>query len=199
MSTPFRNLMLSVSHQLTLPPADLAGLSLAIGVISVEVLHKLGFRELGLKWPNDIMHEGGKLGGVLVDIQGESEGPTRVVVGLGVNLHIGDADASGIDQAWTDLRSIARDRQVSRNMLAAEMAASMLTLLDEFAATGFAAYRERWQQLNVHAGKRVRLLQGDRQIEGLVEGVDQQGALLLRNDEGVTSCHSGEISLRPIA
>lgn len=198
LSTPFRNLMLSAAHRLSLPPADLAGLSLAIGVVTVECLHSFGFHEVGLKWPNDVLYEGRKLGGVLVDLQGESEGPTTVVAGLGINLHIADADAGDIDQAWTDLRTIDQGRQFSRNALAAEMAVSMLTLLTGFADSGFDAYRERWQKLNVHAGKQVTLLQGEKRIQGRVEGVDQQGALLLRNSDGLACYHSGEVSLRSL-
>lgn len=196
-TTPYRNLMLSVSHQLPLRPADLTGLSLAMGVAAADSLHAAGFTDVGLKWPNDLLCKDRKLGGVLVDLQGESEGPTRVVVGLGVNVHISEADAAAIDQAWTDLRQIGNGQTFSRNALAAAMMANMLDVLNDFERNGFDQYRDRWQSLNVHAGKQVALLQGNKRIEGMVEGVDQHGALLLRNSEGMASYHSGEVSLRP--
>ncbi|MBE9516245.1 MAG: bifunctional biotin--[acetyl-CoA-carboxylase] ligase/biotin operon repressor BirA [Proteobacteria bacterium] len=197
LNTPYRNLMLSVARHLSLRPAELSGLSLAIGVAIVEALRAVGYKDVGLKWPNDLLFEGRKLGGVLVDLQGESEGPTRVVVGVGINLYLNEDDAGEIEQAWTDLRQLGPDRP-QRNRLAAEVVARILTLFAEFEADGFAPYRDRWQLLNAHAGEPVALLIGDRRIEGVVEGVDESGALLLRSADGVASYHAGEISLRPM-
>jgi BirA family biotin operon repressor/biotin-[acetyl-CoA-carboxylase] ligase len=71
-----------------LPAAALAGLSLAAGVAVADALGKLGLDETTLKWPNDVLWRGRKLGGILVEIAGESEGPTRAVVGVGVNYRM---------------------------------------------------------------------------------------------------------------
>lgn len=199
LNTPYRNLMLSVSQQLSLRPAELSGLSLAIGVAAAEALLAVGYKDLALKWPNDLLYQGRKLGGVLLDLQGESEGPTRVIAGLGINMHMDEDDADEIEQAWTDLRQLPGPSTTQRNRLAAEVVSRMLNVFAGFQSGGFSEYRERWQQLNAHASQPVVLIMGDNKIEGVVEGINEAGALLLRTESGLTAYHAGEISLRPLA
>lgn len=199
LNTPYRNLMLSVSQHLSLRPAELSGLSLAMGVAAAEALLAVGYKDFGLKWPNDLLYQGRKLGGILLDLQGESEGPTRVIAGLGINMHMDEDDAGDIEQAWTDLRQLPGPDTLQRNRLAAEVVSHMLRVFSGFQSGGFAEYRERWQQLNAHAGQPVALIMGDDRIEGIVEGVNESGALLLRNESGLASYHAGEISLRSLA
>ncbi|MDH5633156.1 MAG: bifunctional biotin--[acetyl-CoA-carboxylase] ligase/biotin operon repressor BirA [Gammaproteobacteria bacterium] len=195
-ATPYRNILISVSQRLPLRPPQVAGLSLAIGVGIVESLEVFGYRGVKLKWPNDLMWEGHKLGGVLVDMQGESEGPTRLVVGLGLNLHMVNQDAESIDQPWVDLRNVPGPPTVSRNELAGHLAVAMISVFHEFVDKGFESFRNRWLSRNAYADKPVVLIQGDSTEEGIIQGVDEYGALLLRTSAGISAHHSGEVSLR---
>ena len=83
--------------------AQLEGLSLVAGVALSEALRGLGFRQVGLKWPNDVLADGCKLAGVLVECRGERDGPVQVVVGIGVNVSLPQITSLAIDQPWTDL------------------------------------------------------------------------------------------------
>lgn len=199
IATPYSNLMLSMGWRFASGPSLAAGLSLAAGVALVRALEEYGVTGVGLKWPNDVLWEGRKLAGLLVDVQGEAAGPSLIVLGAGVNAHIGGRDAARIDQPWVDLRAI-RGETIDRNRLAALVIRHFTRMFETFAEKGFAAFHAEWQRHHLYHGRRVRLVSGGREGAGLVEGVDGNGALLIRDARGRTQAyHSGEISLRQAA
>ncbi|UCH54043.1 MAG: biotin--[acetyl-CoA-carboxylase] ligase [Pseudomonadota bacterium] len=197
ITTPYHNLMLSMSWQFAAGPAAAAGLSLAAGVALARALETYGVRSLGLKWPNDILVDGRKLGGVLVDLQGEANGPTRVVVGIGVNGYLGARAAARIDQPWIDLYRIMNSA-VDRNRLAALVVAELYRMFEDFSARGLAPFRRDWERRHLYQEQRVRLDTGETSVVGTAIGVDELGALVLRTAQGQRETfHAGEISLRP--
>lgn len=197
VSTPYSNIMMSMSWRYDQGPAFVGGLSLAAGVAVIKALRLFGVSDVGLKWPNDILWNGRKLAGLLLDVQGEADGPSRVVVGLGVNVLIGEKDAPTIDQPWVDLRTIL-DEAVDRNRLAAIIVSELQKMFLTFGASGLNAFLQSWQEAHVYHGKNVRLLRGNEVLEGIVEGVEASGAIKLRDATGrVNVYHSGEVSLRP--
>ncbi len=197
IATPYHNLMLSMDWQFAGGPATLAGLSLAAGLAVLRALERYGARELALKWPNDVLHERRKLAGLLVDVQGEAAGPTRVVVGVGINGYIGARDAARIDQPWVDLQRLT-GAAVDRNRLAALAIGELYYMFETFATDGFAPFRLEWQRRHHYHAQRVRLLTERGDVSGTVVGVDAAGALLLRDAAGACQAfHAGQISLRP--
>jgi BirA family biotin operon repressor/biotin-[acetyl-CoA-carboxylase] ligase len=80
----------------------------------------MGFEGVGLKWPNDIFFQSRKLGGLLIEIRGETAGPCDVVIGLGLNIAFPADFEADINQPWIDLTSI-KDSVPSRNIIAAEL------------------------------------------------------------------------------
>jgi BirA family biotin operon repressor/biotin-[acetyl-CoA-carboxylase] ligase len=196
ITTPYQNLMLSIGWRFDAGPAGLSGLTLAAGLAVLRALREYGVQGVMLKWPNDILWEGRKLAGLLADLQGEANGPSHVVLGLGVNGYIAPREAALIDQPWADLATIT-NRMVERNRLAALLIDGLFASLDGFAARGFAAYRDEWQRCHAHQGKTVRIMQDEKTFTGVAEGVDERGALLLRDGSGkVRTFHSGDVSLR---
>jgi len=197
LATPYSNIMLSMAWQYATGPGALAGLSLAAGVAIVEALNDLGVQEIGLKWPNDILFQNKKLGGVLVDIQGEASGPTLVVLGVGINIKLQSQHAKEIDQQWTDLHQLGGNLP-DRNRLAARLADNLAHMFETFSEKGFAYYQARWQQLHVYHNQPVRLLLAETEVHGTAQGVDASGALRIRDAGGSERVfHSGEVSLRP--
>jgi BirA family transcriptional regulator, biotin operon repressor / biotin---[acetyl-CoA-carboxylase] ligase len=83
-----------------------AGLSLAMGVAVIRALRQHNIHDVGLKWPNDIYYQGKKLGGILIEVSGETDGPCAAVIGLGLNLFLPETQTQSITQAWTDLTRI---------------------------------------------------------------------------------------------
>ncbi len=196
VSTPYSNIMMSMAWRYDQGPAFVGGLSLAAGVAVVKALRQFGVSDVGLKWPNDILWNGRKLAGLLLDVQGEADGPSRVVVGLGVNVLIGEKDAPTIDQPWVDLRTIL-DEAVDRNRLVAIIVSELEEMFLTFEMSGLSTFLPFWQEAHVYHGQTVRLLRGSEVLEGVVAGIEESGAIKLRDATGhVIAYHSGEVSLR---
>jgi BirA family transcriptional regulator, biotin operon repressor / biotin---[acetyl-CoA-carboxylase] ligase len=174
----------------------LAGLSLAAGVALVRAIEKLGACDVQLKWPNDVLWRGGKLAGMLIEMQGDALGPSAVVIGIGVNVRLSDELRSRVDQPTADLES-ACGRAIDRSAALGVMIAELAAVLEGFSAHGFRPFRAEWQRYHVHQNKRVTVkLPGGRSDEGIARGVAEDGALLFDTGSAVRRLHSGEISLR---
>lgn len=195
--SPFaRNLYLSLTWEYEGGAAALEGLSLAVGVAVVRALEGLGASGLQLKWPNDLLYQGAKLGGVLLEMVGDASGRCQVVLGVGINVHMPEAVAGAIDQSWTDLRRAAGDGLPGRNRLLAALLDHLLPLLGGFGATGFAPWREAWIALDAFADAPVVISSGQFRKAGIARGVDDRGALQLETSLGLQPVYGGEISLR---
>ena len=195
VATPYSNLMLSMAWRFPGGPSLVSGLSLAAGVALVRALEEYGVPGVGLKWPNDVLWDNRKLAGLLVDVQGEAAGPSLVILGVGINGFISREDAGHIDQPWIDLQSIT-GVAVDRNRLAALVMCQLLNMFHLFTAKGFTPFREEWQKRHLFHGRRVRLIQGDREFSGTAEGIDETGGLVIRHARNRQVFHSGEVSLR---
>jgi len=189
------NLYFSVLYPFQRTPRDVTGLSLAIGVAIVEQLERLGIGSAKLKWPNDVLVDGRKLCGILLELHGESHGPFAVVVGVGINISMPETAANEIDQPWVSYQSLTQN-PVSRNQQAAGFLSSVLLALQEFEQNGLELFRERWLQRDYYMNSKVMLQLGDREISGVARGIDQQGALLLESQGQIQRYYSGEIRLR---
>ena len=175
--------------------AALSGLSLAIGVAITRALRGLDVAELGLKWPNDVLGGGAKLGGILIDLNGESAGPCVAVVGIGVNGRMPPAAAAAIDQPWTDLATLCAGAPPSRNAVAAAVVGATLLALQRFAHDGLASFLDDWRAFDALAGRVVRV-EGSASIEGTAAGIDADGHLLVDTPHGRVRVASGEVSVR---
>lgn len=168
--------------------AQPSGLSLAVGVGIAEALHGLGVGGIALKWPNDILRDGRKVGGVLIELAR----PTAVI-GIGLNLRL-PADLPD------DVRrnATALDSDVDRNVLLARLLVALHGVLESFSDGGFVALRDRWSRLNAYAGAPVRVIsEFSVPVEGICVGVDVDGALMLETSVCVQRILSGDVSLRP--
>jgi BirA family biotin operon repressor/biotin-[acetyl-CoA-carboxylase] ligase len=194
VSPPDANLYLSAARRIARPLSQLGGLSLAVGVAVVEALQALGVDGAGLKWPNDVLVDGRKLGGILVDARADGAG-SIAVVGIGLNLRMPAGAAAAIDQPWCDLAGLGH--APPRDAVAAAVAAALLDAFALFEAEGLAPFLARWQAHDALAGRAARLLEGERETAGTVLGVDARGALRFATADGERLVHSGELSLRP--
>lgn len=191
------NLYLSLSRHFSGGLARLGGLSLVAGVAIADVLHALGYRDVQLKWPNDLLVGRRKLGGILVEGGGEHAGPVRAVIGLGLNVRMPAASAQGIDQPWIDLAALDNDAwPLSRNDLAAAVLMQLLPALDRFDAGGLAPFLPRYAAHDALAGREVTVQNGDVRHTGTALGIAEDGALRVRLRDGERTFHSGEVSVR---
>lgn len=195
--SPFaRNLYVSVVWEFHQGAAALEGLSLAVGVAVARALAAHKLPPVQLKWPNDVIYQGAKLGGVLLEMTGDAAGACQVIVGVGLNVAMPGAAAAAIDQAWTDIETLGAGAHPGRNTLLAALLNELLPLLAGFEQQGFAPWREQWLALDAFAGEPVVLHTGAGDTAGIARGVDDRGALQLETTVGVQSIYGGEISLR---
>ncbi len=171
-----------------LPSNHWQGLSLVIGLIIVQTLTKLGWQDLGLKWPNDIIYQGKKLGGILIEVQGD-----YVVIGFGINIVLSDHDLSRIEQAAISLQQINPEIQIERNLLIGHLLNAILPVLANY--QGFLPYQKQWQQWDAYFNQVLVLVMEEQQWQGVNLGVDGKGGLQLRckHDNRVHSFYSGDI------
>ena len=190
-----KNIYLSLAHWLNKPMYGLSGLSLVIGVAVAEALEKLQVNGLSLKWPNDLHLHGKKLGGILVELQGEVEGPVRVISGVGLNVELPAAERKSIEQPVTDLVSHFEHRP-SRNILAFELIRHISLALKKFEQSGLAPFIPLWNHFDAYINQSVDLVMGDQTITGIYRGIDHDGELLLETGAGLQRYNAGEVSLR---
>ena len=186
----------SLRRRMRRPLRELAGASLAAGVAVARALRGAGARGIALKWPNDLLADGGaKLGGILIEtrVQGAS---VVAVIGIGVNYR-------SSQDAPLRRRIVALDALVRplppRNALIAAIALELLDVLDSFDADGLSLLRLEWESLHAHAGQRIRLRLADGSVvAGIDAGVAEDGAMRVRTRDGVRALHSARvISARP--
>jgi BirA family biotin operon repressor/biotin-[acetyl-CoA-carboxylase] ligase len=175
--------------------ASISGLSLAVGVAIVRALRQHQIGDIELKWPNDIYYEGKKLGGILVEASGESDGPCAIVIGLGVNFFLPETGAKNITQPWTDLTKITGQNRLPRNQITATMLNLLLPLIAGYEKDGIQAYIDEWRSYDCLKQKPATLHIGKHRVDGIVEGVDKNGMLIMKHSDGTLQTFaSGEVS-----
>ncbi|NKB75517.1 MAG: biotin--[acetyl-CoA-carboxylase] ligase [Gammaproteobacteria bacterium] len=168
---------------------DVSGLSLVMGIAVVSALQEFGLENVGLKWPNDLLVKGEKIGGILVELSGRN-----CVVGLGLNVDTPFDGQVNIDLPWTDLSQQGLD--VDKNKLVVALVSNFEKLMTSFIVSGFAQFQSHWNALHVYQNKAVIVSMPEKEWIGLAKGVDSRGALLVEID-GQTKCiESGEVSIR---
>lgn len=188
-------LTLSLARYVPQPPARLGPLAPGLGVAVAEALRGHGVTDVGVKWPNDVLVAGDKLGGVLVDAVSAGPMGARVVVGVGVNFDLGPAPAQRQD--CTDLCS-ALSQPMPRSDWMAAIVRALLMRLRRAARFGPSTALAGWFDLDVYRGRRVQVVTVGETLEGVAAGVDEDGALALDTVSGRRRFHSPDVSLRTL-
>lgn len=179
--------------------AAASAMSLAIGIAVVRACNKFVTKNIGLKWPNDVLCEGKKLAGILVEAEGQSDGACHLIIGVGVNVAMPEADAKAIDQPWIDLSSLS-DEDFNRNVFIAELLDQIDAVVAQYRVDRLDTLVNEWNNLNAFDQKNVRIITAQNEKLGLCLGIDNSGALLLQNpvDGTIQKLFGGELSLRGV-
>lgn len=188
------NIYCSLLWRFNLATSVLSGLAIVAAVALARAL-SVHIEGIDIKWPNDIFWQGQKLAGILLEMQGEANGPAAVVIGIGVNVNMSDLGKQEIDQAWTDIR-LASGKHVSRNALAAEIIHQLILAIQEFEQTGLAGFVSDWTQWDMLMDQAVDIVMANQSISGIARGIDASGALRLEIDGIMKSYMAGEASLK---
>ncbi len=188
-------LCLSLGWQYKAIPSDFNAISLAAGVVLAQCLEKFTGMDILLKWPNDIIHNRSKLGGILIESKGQHAGTVDVVVGIGINFNLPEELQLMIDQGVTDLERVS-DRILSRNVIAAEIINEMISLLSAYPERGFNHYIDEWRKRDFGKGSDAELRLPDKNVYGRIIDIDENGNLIMSVRQKLTKYGSGELSLR---
>lgn len=193
LSEAGKSLTFSLAWKFSVPVHALAGLPLAVGVGLAEALAAFG-AEVRLKWPNDLMLQGRKLAGVLIESAAAGDG-SWAVTGVGLNMAL---DNSTVAQLGRPVATLPWLAELDRDVLMASLLSSLAETMAEFERTGLAAFIERWNRLHAYAGQQVVILDNGRVIhEGAAAGIDSHGRFLLDSAGGRLAILAGDVSLRP--
>jgi BirA family biotin operon repressor/biotin-[acetyl-CoA-carboxylase] ligase len=194
LSEPGAALMFSLAWRFQGPLHRMSGLPMAVGVALAETIAGLGV-PVQIKWPNDLLRDGSKLAGILVETQADrSDGTIWAVIGVGLNLLMPDALEQQIGRSVASAPWLA---QMDRNALMAALLSRLAAVLAEFDATSFAPFVDRWNALHAWHGQDVVLLDDGQVLQqGRAVGVDAIGRLLLDTAAGRVEVLSGDVSLR---
>lgn len=199
LAAPGGSICLSLAWSFPQIPRDLGALGLAVGVCARRALRRHVKEPIALKWPNDLTLGDRKLAGILIEMRGESGGPAYVVIGIGVNVVLGEAVLARIAETGTratDLKSAGAD-PVPRNALVAELVTEMIGGLTVFESEGLRPFADEWEAADALRGRAVSVQAGERSARGIARGIDIGGALVVETPQGLRKFVSGEVSVRP--
>ncbi|WP_210713761.1 bifunctional biotin--[acetyl-CoA-carboxylase] ligase/biotin operon repressor BirA [Pseudomonas sp. MWU349] len=172
---------------------QLEGLSLVVGLAVMHTLREYGVPGAGLKWPNDVLVGQKKVAGILLELVGDPADVCHVVLGIGINVNMQSAEE--IDQEWTSVR-LESGKVIDRNQLVARLNEVLVSYLERHRLNGFSAIQHEWEQAHLWQGRAVSLIAGVNKIDGVVLGIDRQGALRLSVEGEEKTYSGGELSLR---
>jgi BirA family biotin operon repressor/biotin-[acetyl-CoA-carboxylase] ligase len=194
LSEPDSSLTFSLAWRFAGPLHRLSGLPLAVGVALADALAVQGV-QVQLKWPNDVLKDGAKLAGILVETQSAIGGGVWAVIGIGLNLLMPDALEQQIGRPAAGAPWLAR---MDRAQLMGALLDALQACLARFDTLGFAAFSARWNSLHAYCNAPVAIIDGGAVLHtGLAAGVDDNARLLLDTDSGRIEILSGDVSLRP--
>jgi len=197
LSAPGKSLTFSLAWKFSLPVHALVGLPLAVGVSIAESLAMFN-AQVRLKWPNDVLHDGRKLAGILIESASAGHMPhdaSWAVIGIGINMALSDSMSAEIGRPVANIPWLA---ELEQDMLMATLASGLAEALVQFEHEGLAAFTPRWNALHAYTGQPVMILDnGKVQHEGLAIGVDDIGRFLLDTPGGRKAIMAGDVSLRP--
>jgi BirA family biotin operon repressor/biotin-[acetyl-CoA-carboxylase] ligase len=194
--SPFgRNLYYSMLLRFDLAPVQVAGLSLASAIAVLRLLHQLNCHQAGVKWPNDVLWHGKKIAGLLLEVSGESSGPSQVVIGVGLNLGMGP-HGEEIDQPWVDLGQIPDVISTTRSELAARLTLHLSDVADQYLQQGLSGFTGEWHEYDLYLGKQVVISSANNSHSGLHLGIDETGGIRIEIEGEIHTFHAGEVTLR---
>lgn len=196
-TTPESALVFSLAWRFERPLHALLGLPLAVGVALAEALAVFGV-PARLKWPNDLLRDGAKLAGVLIETVADGSphhgSATWAVIGVGLNLDVPPGLEAELQRA---IGAAPELQKQPRETVLAVIASALADVLAEFEQRGFGAFVARWEALHAYAGQPVRVLDNGRVLhEGIAGGVDMMGRFLIDTDAGQVPVLAGDLSLR---
>lgn len=197
--SPFgQNIYLSMYYPFQRDISELSGLSLVVALATCKAIAaatQLEEDKLFVKWPNDIWVNQGKIAGILIELQAESNGLCQAIIGIGINVNMEQSIKNNVKQQYSSLSKITGD-YYDRNKLCASLIDSLINYLERFSSYGLKSFLNEWEKKDMLFNKTVTLISGKNKHEGLCMGINEQGHLLLKNSKNkIHSYSAGDTTL----
>jgi len=198
IAPPGGAICLSVAWQYADLPADLSAVSLVVGLSVVAALDELGIGGAQLKWPNDVVTDSGKLGGILLEMRAEAGGPVHLVIGIGLNVLLDESARAAVGATGNVADDLHAHRQPApdRNAVVAALLSRLVPALEEFPRQGLTPHLVHWNERDALRDHEVRVENLGEVTRGMARGIDAHGALLVETPGGLQRFISGEVSVR---
>ena len=171
------------------------GLSIYCGIIVVRILRELGFKDVSLKWPNDLLHKGNKLGGILTELTSQHAEKYEFNIGIGINYNLG-SDLNSMEQnpfPPTDLMQIHHGTDISRSEISGTLAKAIIESLKNIDQRKMQKAFKLWPELDAFYQKEIKIIDDDQSLEGKNLGIDDSGALLLDESGVIKKIYNGHL------
>jgi BirA family biotin operon repressor/biotin-[acetyl-CoA-carboxylase] ligase len=196
--SPFaRNIYCTIGIIKEIPASSQGLLSIVTGVALCRALEQNTVAMVGLKWPNDLLLDGRKLGGILIESRPLDEAFFYFAIGFGLNVFMSAAELAEIPQPATSLAQVAT-AEVDRTQV---LTASIDRVIRSIRAFDHSEAQEliaEFTQLDVFHGHPIDVIAGDRRVRGINRGITPGGQLQIETEQGLEIHSAGEISLRPV-
>lgn len=193
-SPAYRNFCGSFVLQPKVDQAHLAPITLVAALAVSDAIAGAGCPDVRIKWPNDLLLGSRKVAGILTELDTSRGGDFFVVVGIGVNLNLGETDFPAELRSKAGSLAWHGGHPIDRSAFVEGLTDAFFDRISLFEREGFAALRPDYEIRHALQGREVRV-DGGEGYEGRVVGVDDAGALLLATAQGPRAVHAGEVSL----
>ncbi len=176
--------------------ADVPPITLGVGVAAAKALFATAGVEVGLKWVNDLVHDGKKLGGILAEMPANIK-PQAIIIGIGINVKLNPVDLPAeLKDRVTWLEAIT-DAPLDMNAVTAELCFQLEEVYNALMQDRIERTLDEWRALSVTLGKTIKFASGGRDRTGTAVDITQSGALIVQTEEnGQIELTGGEISIR---
>ncbi|VBB06414.1 transcriptional repressor c-terminal [Lucifera butyrica] len=196
--SPFaKGIWFSVILRPPFSPAEAPKCTLMAAVAVSSAIQQVTGVACGIKWPNDILYQGKKIVGILTEMSAEIDVINYIVIGIGINVNIGQEEFPAEISGLSTSLAIEAGRKISRLDLLTAILQQLESLYTGVLANGFASVLGEWRSHSITLGQNVEVLGGTGNFTGIAVDIDNDGALLIQTGSGVEKVLAGDVSIRP--
>lgn len=196
--SPFaKGIWLSIVLRPPFHPQEAPKCTMMAAVAVNKAIKRIAGVESGIKWPNDILFQGKKIVGILTEMSAEMDAINHVVLGMGINVNIEQQDFPEELAAIATSVAVAAGHPVSRLELLAAILEELEEVYRQAVEEGFADIFRQWRSHSVTLGQSVNVLGINNQFSGVAIDIDNDGALLVKTEQGIERVIAGDVSIRP--
>jgi len=191
-----QNIYMSLAWTFELAIDEFHGLGLAVAVAIVQLLKQYGINAQ-LKWPNDVLVDGKKIAGILLESRIRDKKNINVVIGIGLNIDMKIVSAEQINQQWTDMRRETNlQKNICRNQIAGDLLSRILQVCDKYELYGFNAYKDEWQRYDICKQADLVITTAEDVVYGKGLGISDNGALRVMLEGRERVFYAADVSIR---